>query len=94
MILSHFALAALFIPLFLCFMFVPALIELRKPKDAGPRSIKPRLIQPTPMSIPMSTTHLKFSKIADIEEPFTLDVTLKPFLDVIFSAWQTNEIEN
>lgn len=90
MILSHFALAALFIPLFLCFMFVPALIELRKPKDAGPRSIKPRLIQPTPVS----TTHLKFSKIADIEEPFTLDVTLKPFLDVIFSAWQTNEIEN
>ncbi len=84
------AFSFLCVPALLFFMFIPTLIELRKPKDAGPRLIIPALIKPTPIH----TIPPKHRNLIDLEEPLTLDVTLKPFLDVIFSAWQTNEIEN
>ncbi len=80
-------LAVFCVPALLLFMLVPTFIELRRPSDAGPRAILPNLtpIVPTPLSKPKC--------LLDLEEPHQLDITLKPFLEVIFSSWTNRELE-
>jgi hypothetical protein len=78
MIISLFALAALGTPVLLFFVLMPALLELRKPKDAGPRLIMLDILQALP-------AHTVKVNLLDLEEHNELDITLK-HLSTLFSA--------
>jgi hypothetical protein len=79
--------AILFAPALLLFMLSPSFVEYRKPKDAGPRILTSTISQPTLVSKP------KLPSLLNLEEPYQLDVTLKPFLDVIFGHLSIAEVE-
>jgi hypothetical protein len=64
-------------PLLLMIMLVPAVLELRKPKDSGPRVIMFETIQVHKYLSSQS------KKLFDLEEPYELDAKLKPLVKVI-----------
>jgi len=55
---------------------MPALLELRKPKHAGPRLIMLDILQALP-------AHTVKVNLLDLEEHNELDITLQPFVNVI-----------
>ncbi len=77
---SVLALAVLGTPILLLFMLLPTLLELRKPQDAGPRRIMYSFSQVLP------TPTMEINSLQDIEGHNELDITLKPFINVIFSV--------
>jgi hypothetical protein len=77
--ISSIVLAALGTPSLLFVMLLPALLELRKPKDAGPRLIMLDTVQALPAQ-PAKNTYL-----ANLEEQYDLDNKLKPFVYAILS---------
>jgi hypothetical protein len=74
--ISVLGLAMLGTPFLLLIMLFPTLLELKKPKDAGPRIIMPDFT----VTIPVVKSP---RSLMDIDEPNELDVTLKPFVNVI-----------
>lgn len=77
----------LFAPLLLLVMLMPAVFELRKPKDAGPRLIMPNSSHAAFPLMPVSG-----GPLFDIEEPHNLDVRLKPFISHIFGDLQNIDV--
>jgi hypothetical protein len=69
-------------PIFLLVMLLPAALELRKPKDAGPRIIMPAYSKVLPAPI------MKSRILLQLEEYHELDISLKPFLSVILGKLQ------
>ncbi|MCW4011180.1 MAG: hypothetical protein NWF05_11295 [Candidatus Bathyarchaeota archaeon] len=74
---SVLALSMLVTPTLLLVMLLPAYMELKKPKDAGPRRIMPSVSPAT------SAATVKVCYLLDIDEHHKMDVSLKPFLRVI-----------
>jgi hypothetical protein len=83
---SVFAILTLATPFLLLVMLVPALLELKKPKDAGPRSIMPHFSPVVQISKP------KMICLLDLDERHDLDISLKPFLAVILDKLTDLEI--
>jgi hypothetical protein len=79
------AAVALLAPSLLLIMFLPAMLELSKPKDMGPRRIMPDF----GISNPVSSIKLDF--LVDLEEHQELNVSVKPFLEVVLGALPTLE---
>lgn len=57
------------IPILIFIMFLPAILEIKKPKDGGPRMIMDNIPQ-----VKMPMTHA--IRIADIEEKQKFDISL------------------
>ena len=82
---SILAVTLLGTPILLVIMFLPAILELKKPRDAGPRRIMSDFSQVLPASAP------KIS-LLDLEEHHDLDITLKPFVKVILGNLLSIEV--
>jgi hypothetical protein len=74
--------AILLAPSTLLVMFLPALFELTKPKDEGPRRIMYDFVN---KQIPL----IRLDSLVDLEESHELDFSVKPFLEVILGALPT-----
>ncbi|MCW4017977.1 MAG: hypothetical protein NWF00_04775 [Candidatus Bathyarchaeota archaeon] len=64
-------------PLLLVIMLLPAILEFKRPKDAGPRPIMLDLTLVVPKK------SVEVCSLVNLEEPHELDCTLKPFVNVI-----------
>ncbi len=81
-----FAALTLGAPAFLLVMLLPALIELRKPRDLGPR-----LILSSAMEMEMALG-LRNYHILDIEDKYELNFSAIPLLKVILDRMPTMEV--
>lgn len=70
---SVFMLLVLGMPFLLFIMFLPTFLELKKPKDAGPRLIMPEFLA-------LILFHAKMAPILDIEAHYELDLKLLPLV--------------
>ena len=84
--ISIIALAALGTPVLLLVMLMPAILELRKPKDEGPRLIMFEVSQVPPAHA------VKANALLDLEGHHELDITLKPFVNVILGNLPVLEV--
>ena len=64
-------------PLLLMIMLVPAVLELKKPKDSGPRLIMFETVYVHQYLTSQS------KKLFDLEEPYELEARCKPLVKVI-----------
>jgi len=73
------------VPVLMLAMFLPAVLELRKPRDSGPRLIVPELfvVFASPITEPVV--------LFNLEEKLDLDVSLKPLLRTILGHLSTLE---
>lgn len=71
---SIFTVVMLGAPFLLIIMLLPTLLELKKPKDAGPRLIMPNA------SLPISPQEIKVNRIVNIEEKCQFDIKLLPLV--------------
>ena len=72
------------VPILMLTMLFPAVLELRKPRDAGPRLIVPELIVAFASSVAEPVLY-------NLEEKLDLDVSLKPLLRTILGRLPTLE---
>jgi hypothetical protein len=68
------------VPILMLAMLFPAVLELRKPKDSGPRLIVPEWVEVFAPRI------VEPAALLNLEEKLDLDVTLKPLLRTILSC--------
>ncbi len=68
------------VPILMLAMFLPAFLELRKPRDSGPRLIVPELLAvfASPVSKPVA--------LLNLEKKLDLDVSLKLLLRTILGG--------
>ena len=83
---SIFTVSMLCAPFLLIFMLLPTLLELKKPKDAGPRLIMAKV------SISVLTQEIKINSIIDIEEKCQLDTKLLPLISRAFNVLPDLEV--
>ncbi len=77
---SVLALAVLGTPVLLLFMLLPTFVELRKPRDAGPRLIMPELARSVVAPV------LGVRLLPDIEVGCELDFLLVPFVSDVLGV--------
>ncbi len=77
---SPITLIILCTPALLFFMLLPTLLEIKKPKDAGPR-----LIMPEALELPQTLPTQAFA-IIDLEECQELDFLIRPLVSDILDA--------
>lgn len=75
---SVFALFALSAPIFLFLMFLPSIVELKKPQDAGPRLIMDRTLK---VALPI----VDMGPLVNIEGGPQIDLNLTPAISVFLS---------
>ena len=75
MILEWSYLLTLATPIMLLIMLLPAFLELKKPRDAGPRRIMLDFFHPLPRN----------KSLLDLEEHCELDLTVRQSVNVILS---------
>ncbi len=83
---SMLSVVMLGLPALLLFMLLPAFHELRKPKDAGPRLIIPDFAKVLPAPA------VKTPVLWELETHHELDITLKPFVEVILGNLSCLEV--
>jgi hypothetical protein len=68
-------------PFVLLFMFMPALFELKRPRDAGPRLIMSNFWH----ILSVNSTESKSHPLFDLDDNYDMDTAIRPFVNVILS---------
>ena len=79
---STLAVVMLGTPVLLFVMLLPAILELKKPKDAGPRVIMTDFFKVLPAPA------AKVRSLLDLEEHSEMEIALKPSIDVVLGSLQ------